>query len=61
MALQRDIDDLDDDVYDYALDNSIEFKNCLSHIQIAAEDGDLYSFIPQISYGISTETDAGVD
>jgi hypothetical protein len=51
IAIQRDIDDLDDDVYDYVLDNPIEFSGCMSNIQIAAEDGEYYSFIPQISYG----------
>jgi hypothetical protein len=51
MALQREIDDLDDDVYDYVLDNPIECSGCSSNIQIVAEDGEYYSFIPQISYG----------
>jgi hypothetical protein len=51
IVLQRDIDDLDDDVYDYVLDNPIKFKGCSSHLQIVAEDGKYYSFIPQISYG----------
>jgi hypothetical protein len=54
IALQRDIDDLDDDVYDYVIDSPILFKSCNSHIQIVAEDGNLYSFIPQISYGVTT-------
>ncbi len=51
IALQQQIDELDDDVYDHVLDIPINFGGCNSNIQVVAEDGDIYSFIPQVSYG----------
>jgi ABC-type multidrug transport system fused ATPase/permease subunit len=51
MALQLDIQDLQDDVYYFAIDKPILMKNTLTHIQITAEDGKVYSFIPMVSYG----------
>ena len=46
--------ELPDDVYEYALENPILWKNTLTHIQIVAEDGEVYSFIPMIAYGEDT-------
>jgi hypothetical protein len=51
IALQSEISELDDKVYDYVLENPVMMKYCSSPVQIVAEDGDVYSFIPQISYG----------
>lgn len=51
IVLQNKISELDDEVYDYVLENPVWLKNCSSPVQIVAEDGDVYSFIPQISYG----------
>jgi hypothetical protein len=51
IALQWSIKDLTDDVYEYVLENPILTKNTLTHLEIIAEDGEVYSFIPMISYG----------
>jgi hypothetical protein len=51
IALQWSIKDLPDDVYEYVLENPILTKNTLTHMEIIAEDGEIYSFIPMISYG----------
>ena len=51
IALQQQIEDLEEDVYDFVLENQISIGNALTPIQIVAEDGDIYSFIPMISYG----------
>ncbi|UCH89627.1 MAG: hypothetical protein JSV49_02980, partial [Thermoplasmata archaeon] len=51
IALQSEISEIDDEVYNYVLENPIGIKGCGSHLQIIAEDGDIYSFIPQVSYG----------
>jgi len=54
IALQWEIRELKDDVYEFVLDNPIQTKNILTHIEIISEDGDVYSFIPMISYGEKT-------
>jgi hypothetical protein len=54
IALQWEVKELPDDVYEYALENPILWKNTLTHIQIVAEDGEVYSFIPMIAYGEDT-------
>jgi hypothetical protein len=51
IALQWSLSDIPDDVYDYVLENPILTKNMLTHIEIIGEDGEIYSFIPMISYG----------
>jgi hypothetical protein len=51
IALQWSIGDLPDDVYEYVLENPITTKNTLTNLEIMAEDGEIYSFIPMISYG----------
>jgi hypothetical protein len=51
MALQKKIGELEDEPYEYVLENPVGTECCGTHIQITAEDGDTYSFIPQISYG----------
>ncbi len=51
MALQWKVEELDEQVYEYMLENSIIVRGSIAHIQIVAEDGDIYSFIPIISYG----------
>ncbi len=51
IALQWDVEELDEMVYEIVLENPIIMKNSSSHIQIVAEDGEVYSFIPLISYG----------
>ncbi|WP_455392989.1 hypothetical protein [[Eubacterium] cellulosolvens] len=51
IAFQQRIEELEDEVYDYVLENPIILRKFLSHIQIVAEDGDVYSFIPFVSYG----------
>jgi hypothetical protein len=51
IALQWTVKELPDDVYEYVLENPILMKNTLTHIEIVAEDGEVYSFIPMISYG----------
>lgn len=51
IALQWSIKDLQDDVYEYVLNNPIFMKNTLTHLEVVAEDGEVYSFIPMISYG----------
>ena len=51
IALQDEITELDDDVYNYVLEHPVVMKDALTHIQVAGEDGDIYSFIPQMSYG----------
>lgn len=51
IALQWSIGDLPDEVYEYVLENPILLKNMLTHLEIIGEDGDIYSFIPMISYG----------
>ena len=53
IALQWSITDLPDDVYEYVLENPILTKNTLTNLEITAEDGEIYSFIPMISYGES--------
>jgi hypothetical protein len=54
IALQWSISDLPDDVYDYVLENPTLTKNTLTHLEIIGEDGEIYSFIPLISYGEKT-------
>ncbi len=54
IALQWEVKELPDDVYEYALENPIIWKNTLTHIQIVAEDAEVYSFIPMIAYGEDT-------
>jgi hypothetical protein len=51
IALQWSIKDLPEDVYEYVLDQPIIMKNTLTHLEIIAEDDEIYSFIPMISYG----------
>jgi hypothetical protein len=51
IALQWDIKELADEVYEFVFDNPVQTKNVLTHIEIISEDGDVYSFIPIISYG----------
>ena len=51
IALQWKVEELSDDAYDFVLENPIEFRNTLTYLQVAAEDVDVYSFIPIISYG----------
>ncbi len=51
MALQLEIQDLQDEAYYFAIDKPILMKNTLTHVQITAEDGKVYSFIPMVSYG----------
>lgn len=51
IALQWSIKDLPDDVYEYVLENPILMKNTLTHLEVVAEDKEVYSFIPMISYG----------
>lgn len=51
IALQIEIQELEDEVYYFAIDKPILLKNNLTHVQIVAEDGELYSFIPMVSYG----------
>ena len=51
MALQWKVEELEEDVYEYMLENSIIVRDSIAHIQVVAEDGDIYSFIPIISYG----------
>jgi hypothetical protein len=51
IALQLSLYDLPDDVYEYVLDKPIVMKNTLTNLEIVAEDGEIYSFIPMISYG----------
>ncbi|UCE39265.1 MAG: hypothetical protein JSW00_08620 [Thermoplasmata archaeon] len=51
IALQKKIKELPDDVYEYVLENPVILKRTPTHIQIAAEDEKVYSFIPMISYG----------
>lgn len=51
IALQENIAELDGSVYEYVLEEPIVLGGSATNIQIAAEDGDMYSFIPQISYG----------
>jgi hypothetical protein len=51
IALQWSVSDLPDEVYEYVLDEPIIMKNTLTNLEIIAEDGEIYSFIPMISYG----------
>ena len=51
IILQWTVAELSDEVYNQVLENPIELKNTLTHLQVVAEDGDIYSFIPIISYG----------
>jgi hypothetical protein len=51
IALQWEVGDLTDDVYEYVLENPILWKNTPTHIQIVAEDAEIYSFIPMMAYG----------
>ncbi len=51
IALQWEIKELADHVYEFVLDNPIQTKNILTHIEIISEDAGVYSFIPMISYG----------
>lgn len=51
ISLQWVIRDLSEEAYEYVLDNPISTKNTLTHIEVIAEDGRVYSFIPIISYG----------
>jgi hypothetical protein len=51
IALQWFISDLPDEVYEYVLDQPIIMKNTLTNVEIVAEDDEIYSFIPMISYG----------
>jgi ABC-type multidrug transport system fused ATPase/permease subunit len=50
IILQWQLRDLDDEVYDYALENPIVIKDAQFHLQIVSEDGDAYSFIPNMAY-----------
>jgi hypothetical protein len=54
VALMWDIREIPDEAYDFVFDNPILWRRTLSHIQIVAEDDDVYSFIPIISYGKGT-------
>jgi hypothetical protein len=51
MALQSKVTEIEDEVYDFVLENPILWMRSQTHIQIAVEDGKIYSFIPMISYG----------
>jgi len=55
IAFQWQVEVLEDEVYEYVLENPIIIKNSMAHIQVVAEDDDIYSFIPLISYGIRVE------
>jgi hypothetical protein len=55
IAFQWQVEVLEDEVYEHVLENPIIIKNSMAHIQIVAEDGEIYSFIPLISYGIKVE------
>ena len=56
VALQNKIADLDEEVYDYLVEEGdISFRGGLSPVQVAAEDGPIYSFIPMVSYGRSSD------
>lgn len=55
IALQWTVSDIPEDVYDYVLENPIIIKNTLTHLEIVAEDNEVYSFIPMISYGESLD------
>ena len=51
LAIQWVVSELADDVYDYVLEEPLLIKDSMAHIQIVGEDGDIYSFIPLVSYG----------
>lgn len=51
IALQWAVKELTDEVYENVLENPLLMKNTLTHLEIVAEDGEVYSFIPMISYG----------
>jgi hypothetical protein len=57
IALQSSIGELPEDVYEYVLENPLIIKNCMTHMEIIAEDGSIYSFIPMMGYS----TDDSVD
>jgi hypothetical protein len=50
IALQWEVEDLDDRVYEFVLENPVMVQNTMWHLQIVAEDGEVYSFIPQVAY-----------
>jgi hypothetical protein len=50
ILLQWEIGDLDDDVYEYVLENPIIMQNSMFHLQLIAEDEDNYSFVPIVAY-----------
>jgi hypothetical protein len=50
IALQWKILDLDDEVYDFALEKPLIMKEQMFHLQIISEDAGAYSFIPNLSY-----------
>jgi len=51
IALQWEVAELQDDVYDHVLENPLSLKKVETPLQIVSEDGEIYSFIPMISYG----------
>jgi hypothetical protein len=51
IAFQWEVGELSDQAYNYIFENPIQLKNTLTHLEVAAEDGEVYSFIPIISYG----------
>lgn len=55
IALQWQVQDLDDEVYEYVLETPVLALNTMWHLQIAAEDGDIYSFIPQVAYEMEVD------
>jgi len=50
ILLQWEIGELDDEAYEFVLENPIIIKNNMFHLQLAAEDDDTYSFVPIIAY-----------
>ena len=51
IAYQWQVEELADEVYEFVLEKPVIIKKSMTHIQIVAEDGEIYSFIPLISYG----------
>ena len=49
--MQWVVSELAEDVYEYVLEEPIIVRDSMAHMQIVGEDGDIYSFIPLVSYG----------
>ena len=50
ILLQWEIGELDDDVYEFVLENPIVMKGSMFHLQLIAEDEGGYSFVPIVAY-----------